>query len=380
MSSYATTEAADENASGKFIFQVQPTITVSAGKHEKTYGTLLTDDDLHAYLTDESYATATFKGADGKDYKVTDYKTAFEEKAPSNYIDGTTITLSSKAAPAEATRLDGNKTAPKTETGLDGKDRTVYPVYDLAVNIGNAVKKNGYGLQKEDGQITINAKPVTLSGSGEQTYGTSTITKWIDTTTGTLFGAKVSYDTLTGKTPTIKTGSSYDQNWKNYHPNGSTADASDTAYQDALDSSNFSNINISDAAGNDMSANYTVTTTGDLKVNKADIILNLSDVETTYGEAFDTSKYGYDHNNIPVLNGDAVSVITDNLQNKDLKYTNTGDGTNGRITQDADNDYKLKADDKSLGNYNIHFNDGKSVLIKRNFLLQRRILRRSMVR
>ena len=360
LSSYAT---ADENASGKFIFQVQPTITVSAGEHEKTYGTLLTDDDLHAYLTDASYATATFKGADGKDHKVTDYA-AFKEKDPSNYIDGTTITLSSDAAPAEATRLDGNKTAPKTETRIDGKDRTVYPVYDLVVNIGNADKKNGYGLQKKDGQITINAKTVTLSGSGEQTYGTSTITKWIDTTTGTLFGAKVSYDTLTGKTPTIKTGSSYDQNWKNYHPNGSTADASDTVYQDALASGNFSNINISDAAGNDMSANYTVTTTGDLKVNKANIILNLNDVETTYGEAFDTNKYGYDHNNIPVLNGDDVSVITDNLQNKDLKYTNTGDGTNGRITQDADNDYKLKADDKSLGNYNIHFNDGKSVIDK----------------
>ena len=77
LSPYATTEAADENASGKFIFQVQPTITVSAGEHEKTYGTLLTSDDLHAYLTDASYATATFKDANGNDHKVTDY-TAFD--------------------------------------------------------------------------------------------------------------------------------------------------------------------------------------------------------------------------------------------------------------------------------------------------------------
>ncbi|WP_298461177.1 filamentous hemagglutinin N-terminal domain-containing protein [uncultured Mitsuokella sp.] len=372
LSSYDTNKAADENASGKFIFQVQPTITVSAGEHEKTYGTLLTSDDLHAYLTDASYAIATFKDANGNDHKVTDY-TAFREKSPSNYIDSTTITLSSDAAPAEATRLNGDKKDSNgavmavTEPGINGETRTVHPVYNLAVNIDKAVKKNGYGLQKKDGQITINAKTVTLSGSGEQTYGNSTINNWTDnakdnTSNGLLDGATITY-TLNSNKPEIKSGSSYETSLKK-HPNGSTADASDTVYQDALDNSNFSNIKISDAAGNDMSANYTVTITGDLKVNKADITLNLNAVKTTYGKAFDTNEYGYDHHNIPVLNGDNASVITDNLQDKDLKYTNTGDGTDGRATQDAGSDYKLKADDTSLGNYNIHFNDGDSVIEK----------------
>ena len=361
--SYATTTAKDTGAAGKYIFQTTPTITVSADDYTKVYGdtsgtnttTLQNNEELTSenMYNDLNYREEYTKSDGITPIDVSSFTKAFQEKDLKSYIDGT-VTVSSRGAAADATRTNG-------DIADTDKNKSIY---NVDVNIDKASGLNGHLLKMETGTLTITPKALTVSGTGEQTYGTSTITKWIDTTTGTLFGAKVSYDTLTGKTPTIKTGSSYDQNWKNYHPNGSTADASDTAYQDALDSSNFLNINILDAAGNNMNANYTVTTTGDLKVNKADITLNLNDVETTYGEAFDTNKYGYDHNNIPVLNGDDVSVITDNLQNKDLKYTNTGDGTNGRITQDADNDYKLKADNKSLGNYNIHFNDGKSVIDK----------------
>ncbi|RGS70002.1 filamentous hemagglutinin N-terminal domain-containing protein [Mitsuokella sp. AF21-1AC] len=362
LSSYATTEAADENASGKYIFQTTPTITISADNYTKVYGdtsgTNTTISQADEELTSENmYNDLNYREeytkSDGKTpVNVSSFSNAFQEKDLKSYIDGT-VTVSSRGSAADATRTNG-------DTAGTDKNKSIY---NVDVNI-DAVGLNGHLLKKENGTLIITPKALTVSGTGEQTYGNSTITKWTDTTTGTLFGAKVSYDNLTGKTPTIKTDSSYDKNRKTNHPNGSTADASDTVYQDALDSSNFSNIKISDAAGNDMSANYTVTTTGDLKVNKADITLNLNDVKTTYGKAFDTNGYGYDHNNIPVLNGDDVSVITDNLQNKDLKYTNTGDGTNGRTTQDAGRDYKLKADDTSLGNYNIHFNDGDSVIEK----------------
>lgn len=360
---YATTTAKDTGASGKYIFQTTPTITVSADDYTKvygdTFGTNTTTPQANEELTPENmhndldYREEYTKSDGTTTVDVSSFTNAFQEKDLKSYIDGK-VTVSSRGSAADATRTNG-------DIADTDKNKSIY---NVNVNIDAVKGLNGHLLKKENGTLIITPKALTVSGTGEQTYGNSTITKWSDTTTGTLFGAKVSYDNLTGKTPTIKAGSSYDTNRTTNHPHGSTADASDTVYQDALDSSNFSNIKISDAAGNDMSANYTVTTSGDLKVNKADITLNLNDVKTTYGKAFDTNEYGYDHNNIPVLNGDDVSVITDNLQNKDLKYTNTGDGINGRTTQDAVSDYKLKADDTSLDNYNIHFNDGDSVIEK----------------
>ena len=377
LSPYATTEAADENASGKFIFQVQPTITVSAGAHEKIYGTLLTSDDLHAYLTDASYATATFKDANGNDHKVTDY-TAFTEKSPSDYIDSTTITLSSDAAPAEATRLNGDKKDPNgaviavPESGINGETRTAHPVYNLAVNIDKAVKKNGYGLQKQDGQITINAKKVTLSGSGEQTYGNSTINNWTDnakdnTSNGLLDGATITY-MLNSNKPKIKSGSSYETSLKK-HPNGSTADASDTVYQDALDSSNFSNIKISDATGKDMSANYTVTTTGDLKVKPAELVLTVGDAKTEYGTAFGEETHlnnkHYDYTVGTTVNGDTPDAIKKSLGDL-ASYTNLGVGTKPRVTQDVGtyniNGTLSDAQRQKASNYTIMINPGKATI------------------
>lgn len=365
LSSYATTEAADENASGKYIFQTTPTITISADNYTKVYGdtsgTNTTMSRADEELTSENmYKDLNYREeytkSDGKTpVDVSSFSNAFQEKDLKSYIAGT-VTVSSRGSAADATRTNGD---------IAGTDKNK-SIYNVNVNI-DAVGLNGHLLKKEDGRLTITPKALTVSGTGEQTYGNSTVTKWTDTTTGTLFGAKVSYDNLTGKTPTIKTDSSYDTNRTANHSGESTADAGD--YQDVLDSSNFSNINISDADGKDMSANYTVTTTGDLKVKPAELVLTVGDAKTEYGTAFGEETHlnnkHYDYTVGTTVNGDTPDAIKKSLGDL-ASYTNLGVGTKPRVTQDVGtyniNGTLSDAQRQKASNYTIMINPGKATI------------------
>lgn len=98
-------------------------------------------------------------------------------------------------------------------------------------------------------------------------------------------------------------------------------------------------------------------------VSKADLSVTINNVDTVYGTAFDESKYGYTLDNL--VNGDGnssdiVNVIENAINNASGGYNNTGaaDGTNGKVTQDAEGDYSLsfKKDitkEEILKNYNI---------------------------
>lgn len=104
-------------------------------------------------------------------------------------------------------------------------------------------------------------------------------------------------------------------------------------------------------------------------VTKADLSITINDVDTTYGTAFDESQYGYTLDNL--VNGDGnssdiVNVIENAINNASGGYNNTGaaDGTNGKVTQDAEGDYSLSfkndiTQKDVLTNYNITVvNDG----------------------
>lgn len=98
-------------------------------------------------------------------------------------------------------------------------------------------------------------------------------------------------------------------------------------------------------------------------VTKADLSITINDVDTTYGTAFDESQYGYTLDNL--VNGDGnssdiVNVIENAINNASGGYNNTGaaDGTNGKVTQDAEGDYSLSfkndiTKEEILKNYNI---------------------------
>ena len=82
--------------------------------------------------------------------------------------------------------------------------------------------------------------------------------------------------------------------------------------------------------------NYKLVTggaVGDIEVTKADLTITVDKAETTYGTAFDSSKYGYTLGGI--VNGDTEDALKGDIGN--VTYTNSAakDGTNGVWTDDA---------------------------------------------
>ena len=149
------------------------------------------------------------------------------------------------------------------------------------------------------------------------------------------------------------TGGKYDEN----RGNRVTADAG--TYTDSL------YVNGLSLNGN-KAENYVLDTTsavGDITVTKADLSITINGVGTTYGTAFDESQYGYTLDKLVNGDGDNNSVINaieNAINNASGGYHNTGaaDGTNGKVTQDAEGDYSLSfkndiTQKDVLTNYNI---------------------------
>ena len=120
----------------------------------------------------------------------------------------------------------------------------------------------------------------------------------------------------------------------------------------------------------DTANNYDVTyVDGTSTVTPAEIHLKLNDVSTTYGTAFDTSKYGYDASKLVMANGDSTDVVTKAIGNGDITYTNTGDATdpdNENVkTQNAGTGYKLTGTtEKTLQNYKVFIDGADSTVDK----------------
>jgi len=115
----------------------------------------------------------------------------------------------------------------------------------------------------------------------------------------------------------------------------------------------------------DTANNYDVTyVDGTSTVTPAEIHLKLNDVSTTYGTAFDTSKYGYDASKLVMANGDSTDVVTKAIANGDITYTNTGDATDVK-TQNAGTGYKLTGTtEKTLQNYKVFIDGADSTVDK----------------
>ena len=133
-----------------------------------------------------------------------------------------------------------------------------------------------------------------------------------------------------------------------------------------------SNYQINDSG---LVSGVVVTGKNKAHVEKADLTINIKDVFTDYGTAFDESKYGYDFDKL--VNGDAgneaiYNAIKDAIDKAAGGYDNSGaaDGTNGRVTEDAGSDYTLTFDkdivnNDILKNYNIiEVNEGKATVEK----------------
>ncbi|WP_276691691.1 filamentous hemagglutinin N-terminal domain-containing protein [Acidaminococcus massiliensis] len=125
----------------------------------------------------------------------------------------------------------------------------------------------------------------------------------------------------------------------------------------------------------DTANNYDVTyVDGTSTVTPAEIHLKLNDVSTTYGTAFDTSKYGYDASKLVMANGDSTDVVTKAIGNGDITYTNTGDAAdpdNENVkTQNAGTGYKLTGTtEKTLQNYKVFIDGADSTVDKADLTL-----------
>ena len=326
----------DEN---KYIFQVKPTVYVTANDMTKVYG-----EDYGEKLTSDDIATtaeATFIGQDNKEHNVNEakYKAAFTEGAVSDYYTGKG-TFTSAGWAKTATRTGGDK-APASEPA----NNAIYNIKadSESYNLTAKGAASGYAdaTTKDGGTVEILRRQINVNGSGSQTYGNATINDWKLTAalTGTQEGATgealANNDKLDESTDnlSIKSGSSYAEN----QAGRTTADANPDPYEDAV---NMENVGFENGAG----VNYKIVKAqGDLKVNKAALTINTEDKTTTYGtvdKAFTSDIQG-------LTNGDDASIVN-------LTYA-----TKGYLSDTKTNDvgdYDITTSVNALKNYDVTTN------------------------
>lgn len=358
MNVYGMTDST--HTTNKYIFQTTPTITLYVEDHEKTYGDDITNE-LQSYLKSRE----EFTGVDGTLHNVNEFTDAFQEKPYTNYIsvpEGQSITVTSVGK-------DGADGAVGTATRTGGKYEATdkqKAIYDLNVNLNGAEALDGYALNKENAKLEIKRKPLTINTNISQTYGNDTPTL---VTPSDYQNQLVGKDTLSADDITYTISST-----GKYAPSKGTSGT--TAHVGTYAGEYLTTgAKVKDGNGNDASANYEVSGSGTITVNPADLVLQLKDVSTTYGQKFDETTYGYnqdtDYLKGLLKNGDDASVITDNIKNDAIHYVNTGAVTDtdknrqGIYTADAGKDYTISSNDTvSLQDYNVTFASGNSTVNK----------------
>lgn len=277
----STKFAANGSDKNKFIFQATPVITLYTDNYLKTYGDEVSPDTLNNLLKGKE---VFFTGLDGKSHNVNEYSSAFQEEVYTKYISGAdTVKVTSDGSTATATRTGGKYEA-TDKSGADHKNA----VYDLTVNLNDAKALNGYAIDTENGKLEIKKRSVTITSSGEQTYGDSTYTSWTDKRSGFANDDEKNFTYEHG----IKSGSDYETNL-NKTTGRTTADAGE--YKDSV---SYSNPTISGKKNVDgtndtdfFNENYTLDTEnskGSIKVKKASLKIKTEDVTTDYGTVKET--------------------------------------------------------------------------------------------
>ena len=354
----------DEN---KYIFQVQPTVYVTANDMTKVYGEELTNANV------TTTAEATFIGQDNKEHNVNEYTDAFNEGDVADYYNGSG-TFTSEGWAKTATRTGGDK-APASEP----ENNAIYNIKATTPESYNLTAKgaaSGYAdaTTKDGGTVEVLRRQINVNGSGSQTYGNATINDWKLTAslTGNQEGvpsdadAIVNDDKLDESTGnlSIKSGSSYAEN----QAGRTTADANPDPYEDAV---NMENVGFENGAG----VNYEIVKAqGDLKVNKANLTITTNGFEKVYGDVEGVQN--------ALKNAVTVTGLTNGDNNGESMITVDGtsealidvDGeirTNNVKDGGYDIDAVLATDLQNTihTNYNVTPGTGKAVLTKKGITL-----------
>ncbi|WP_298587615.1 MBG domain-containing protein [uncultured Megasphaera sp.] len=338
----ATVKASDgSDASANYEVTGSGTITVTpadlyltVGDVSTTYGTAF-DTDKYTYTID------TAKGG----LVNGDTQDAVLGEKFLNYTNTGDATDPVKIAKGAVTQNAGTY-------ALEGTPNSTLSDYNVTVNKGTS---------------TVNKAKLTLTvGDTSATYGSDIWTPYTYTLMGNANGDTV--DDVENNRISVT-----------YTNGGMKTDAnnSDVKTQDVGSYALTGDFTLS----GDTAINYEIDTdasklTGTSTVNQAEIHLKLNDVSTTYGTAFDTSKYGYDASKLGMVNGDSTDVVTKAITNGDIIYTNTGaegDAANiaqGIVTKDAGNYTLSGTTDKKLTNYKVVVDDAKSVVNKAELVVK----------
>lgn len=358
----STSYSASENDGNKYIFQVKPTVYVTANDMTKVYGEELTNADV------TTTAEATFTGQDNKEHNVNEYTDAFNEGDVADYYNGSG-TFTSEGWAKTATRTGGDK-APASEP----ENNAIYNIKATSdsYNLTDLGKTSGYAdaTTKDGGTVEVLRRQINVNGSGSQTYGNATINDWKLTAslTGNQEGvpsdadAIVNDDKLDESTGnlSIKSSSSYAEN----QAGRTTADANPDPYEDAV---NMENVGFENGAG----VNYEIVKAqGDLKVNKANLTITTNGFEKVYGDVEGVQDALEDAVTLTGLtNGDnnGESTITVDGTSEALIEVDGETRTNDVKEGGYDIDAVLSTDLQNTinTNYNVTPGTGKAVLTKK---------------
>lgn len=284
MNGYDTTDST--HTTNKYIFQVQPVITVSGADTTKTYGVQWETDDLKNLISySASYVNSDNTPIDvatGKDQAENAFTNAFTELDYKNYIsnaDGTkigesNISYDSLGKKKTADRENGDKTDANGKP-IRATSDNAKAIYNLSVKrAGNDVTGiHGYDVITKDGRIEITKRQVTINQDGTITYGSNQ---------GIAYEAPTSENAtdITGLTNGDTIGSVTMTTSKEYQDSKGTRNTGDAGKYDlTTDGTNTHIVN----NGKDVSVNYDISGSGILIVNKAPLHIYTEDVVTPYG-------------------------------------------------------------------------------------------------
>ncbi len=293
----------------------------------------------------------------------TTYGTAFDMDKYTYTIDtakGGLVNGDTQASVLGDSFLNYTNTGAKTDASNDKVKTQNAGTYEIQ---GAASKDlSDYTVHITNGKSTVEKAKLTLTvGDVSTVYGTGfDKTKYTYTISGNANGD--TDETLKNNQISV-----------NYNNTGEKADANNDKVK-TQSVGDWKLIGDFTVAG-DTANNYDVTyVDGTSTVTPAEIHLKLNDVSTTYGTAFDTSKYGYDASQLAMANGDSTEVVTKTIANGDITYTNTGDATdpdNENVkTQNAGTGYKLTGTtEKTLQNYKVIIDGADSTVDKADLTL-----------
>lgn len=377
---YDTTDLT--HTTNKYIFQVQPVITVSGADTTKTYGVEWETDELKKLISySASYVNSDNTPIDvatGKDQAKNAFTNAFTELDYKNYIsnaDGTkigesNISYDSLGKKKTADRENGNKTDANGKPILATSDKA-QAIYNLSVKkAGNDVTGiHGYDVTTKDGSIEIMKRKVTINQDGTITYGSKDGIKY-----GTATDVKPTDTTKAeGLTNGDTIGSVTMTTSKEYQDSKGTRNTGDAGTYDlTTDGTNTHIVN----NGRDVSVNYDISGIGTLTVEKATLTLDTGSTTKDYGDAAGVEDFLKDKKTNYTLdgfvNGDEndtdkqetirkwIGVTNTSRALKDDKHTN--DVLNGGNSGYAiDTVATLNA---NLKNYNVVVKKGNTVTLK----------------